>query len=75
MVNDVAEAMKVAFFITYIGADAYSVLRKCFSPEDPSSKHYKELVDALKKTFKPSVNEIAESYKFNKAEQGSKSIR
>lgn len=29
---------KVAFIVTYIGADAYSVLRKLFSPEDPCKK-------------------------------------
>lgn len=75
IVNDVAEEKKVAFFITYIGADAYSVLRKLFSPEDPCKKTYKDLVDALKTYFEPSINEIAESYKFSKAEQGSKSIK
>lgn len=75
IVNDVAEEKKVAFFITYIGANAYSVLRKLFSPDDPSSKRYKDLVDALKAYFAPSVNEIAESFKFYNAQQGEKSIR
>lgn len=72
--NEVADAKKVPLFIIYLGADAYSILRKLISPADPSTKTYSELVKELKKFFEPDGNEIAESFKFYKAEQGSKTM-
>lgn len=73
-VNKTEEDLKVASLITFIGADAFSILRKMCAPDDPSTKTYAALVKTLKEYFDPTINEISESYKFYQIEQGDSSI-
>lgn len=67
--NEVKEEKRVAMLITLIGPETYRILKSLVLPEVPKSKSYKDLVKALTCHFAPSVNIIAERYKFNQCEQ------
>ncbi|XP_053691453.1 uncharacterized protein LOC128739971 [Sabethes cyaneus] len=57
------------------GPSLYSVASKVYSPEDPCIKSYEDLIVLLKKYLEPTVNVVAERYKFRQCEQsGSQSI-
>lgn len=69
--NEVSVAKKVAFFLTFIGPEAYSVLNKLLMliPADPASKWYESSTKTLKDHFAPNINKISERFKFHKQDQ------
>lgn len=69
MLNEVQENKKVSFLITFLGQEAYSLLRKLTLPESPTTKTYEMLITILREHFAPEINVIAEHYKFHKKEQ------
>lgn len=71
MCNDVADEKKVAMLLTFIGGEAYSVLKDLLAPTLPSQKTYAQLIDQLKRHYSPKRLIIAERYKFHTAHQES----
>ncbi|XP_050521685.1 uncharacterized protein K02A2.6-like [Daktulosphaira vitifoliae] len=69
VLNDVQKTKKVASLLTFIGHDAYSVLKKLTYPKSPKELIYKELISKLKVHYSPEINEISERYKFHKEDQ------
>lgn len=69
--NDVVEEKRVAMLITLIGPDTYRILKSLVIPAEPKKKKYEELVAALTNYFAPTVNVIAERYKFQQCVQAS----
>ena len=63
--NEIAEAKRVAVFLTAIGGRTYTLLRNLLAPTLPKDKSFDELVDTLKKHFEPKVLVIAERFKFH----------
>ncbi|XP_055543713.1 uncharacterized protein LOC129729238 [Wyeomyia smithii] len=57
--------------VTMAGPSLYSIASRICSPDDPCTKPYKDLIELLKEHFAPSVNVLAERYKFRKVEQSS----
>lgn len=68
--NDVPDNKKVASLITFLGPEAYLILKKLTMPENPSTKSYEILIHTLRQHFAPETNIIAERFKFHKEEQG-----
>ncbi|CAI6366913.1 unnamed protein product [Macrosiphum euphorbiae] len=71
VLNDVKVDKKVAFLLTFIGQETYSILKKLLFPGDPVKKTFEQLIAVLKSHFTPEVNEISERYKFFKEDQKS----
>jgi len=63
--NEIAEAKRVAVFLTAIGGRTYTLLRNLLAPTVPKDKSFDEIVDTLKKHFEPKVLVIAERFKFH----------
>lgn len=61
--NGIPENLKAAVLITVMGNDTFQILDSLFSPEDPCEKTFDQIVDKLKKQFKPMVIVAAERYK------------
>ena len=63
--NDVNDQIKqTAIFLTVIGEETYSLLRKLLSPDVPASKSVKALSEKVKNHLQPQPIVIAERYKF-----------
>jgi RNase H-like domain found in reverse transcriptase/Reverse transcriptase (RNA-dependent DNA polymerase)/Integrase zinc binding domain/Integrase core domain len=60
---------KRATLIAEMGSSTYTILKSLLSPALPSSKTYAELKTILTDHFQPTVNEIAETLKFNRRYQ------
>ena len=70
LANDIADEKKqTAVFLTVIGSDTYSLLRNLLTPEKPSQKPIKELIEILSDHLNPKPITIAERYKFYQREQ------
>ncbi|EAT48507.1 AAEL000453-PA [Aedes aegypti] len=69
--NDVIESKRVAMLITLIGPETYKILKSLVIPAEPKTKSFEELVTALTGHFAPTVNVIAERYKFHQCVQAS----
>ena len=61
--NDVADAKKVASFLTLVGPKVCRLAKNLLSPKDLASCSYDEIKDALKAHCKPNVIVIYERYK------------
>lgn len=57
---------KKSFLVTAIGIDNFKILTNLLKPAKMDDKKYDDLVKCLIKHFKPTPNEISESYKFYK---------
>ncbi len=66
-INDINK--KRATLIAEMGSSTYTILKSLVSPALPSSKTYEELKTILTAHFQPTVNEIAETLKFNRRYQ------
>ena len=63
--NDVTDEKKqIAFFLTVIGNETYSLLRNLIAPESPAWKTVKTLSETLIDRLKPQPIIVAEHYKF-----------
>ncbi|XP_058828221.1 uncharacterized protein K02A2.6-like [Topomyia yanbarensis] len=71
LVNDVPAAKKVPTLVTMAGPSLYSIAARICSPDDPCTKPYNELIQLLTTHLAPTVNVVAERYKFRKCEQSS----
>jgi RNase H-like domain found in reverse transcriptase/Reverse transcriptase (RNA-dependent DNA polymerase)/Integrase zinc binding domain/Integrase core domain len=60
---------KRATLIAEIGSATYSILKSLVAPAIPSVKTYNEIKTILSAHFQPTVNEIAETLKFNRRYQ------
>ena len=61
---DAAEK-KRAVLLSVIGSATYKTLRNLLSPVKPGDKSFDQLVDTLKKHFKPAPSEIVERFRFH----------
>jgi transposase InsO family protein len=66
-IDDVSK--KRATLIAEMGSATYSILKSLLAPALPSSKTYNEIKTILSAHFQPTVNEIAETLKFNRRYQ------
>ncbi|EAT41196.1 AAEL007140-PA [Aedes aegypti] len=66
LVNEVPDNKKVPMLVTMAGPSLYSIASRICSPEDPCTKSYEQLIALLKKHLAPTVNVVAERYKFQK---------
>nr|XP_019563376.2 uncharacterized protein LOC109431596 [Aedes albopictus] len=71
LVNEVPNNKKVPMLVTMAGPSLYSIASRICSPDDPCTKTYAQLIALLKKHLAPTVNVVAERYKFRKCEQSS----
>ena len=62
--NEIPEERQVAVLLSIIGTKNFSLLRDLLSPETPSSKSVKVLLDTLGKHLEPEKVVIAERFKF-----------
>ncbi|XP_031332347.1 uncharacterized protein K02A2.6-like [Photinus pyralis] len=60
-----ADRKKVQIFLNYLGPKMYQTLSNITSPDSPSSKTYKEVVQLLKMHICPPPSEIAEQHRFS----------
>ena len=68
-VNDIAEAKQVAVFLSAIGPKMYALLRSLLTPAVPKDKTLAQLVEVLKKHYKPKPLVIAERFNFHRRSQ------
>lgn len=71
LINDVEDAQKVPHLLTYIGPDAYKVLKDLCVPDLPRAKTYEQLVDMLKNHYTPIQLSSVERMKFRHRRQQS----
>ena len=63
--NDITNgAKKVNMFLATIGPSAFKLLKNISAPDNPNTKTYEQLQDALKNHFDPEPIVIAERHKF-----------
>ena len=67
--NDVAEAKRVAVFLSVIGGSTYKLLRDLLAPTLPKEKTLDEIVDTLKQHYEPKPVVIAERFRFHRRQQ------
>ena len=67
--NDVADAKKVAVFLSVVGSKTYSLLRSLVAPALPQEKSFAELVETLRRHFEPKPVVIAERFHFHRRSQ------
>ena len=68
-VNSIPAAKKVPALISLIGPKTYGLLKNLTTPNKPSTKTYKELVEILSQHLSPKPLVIAERFRFHKREQ------
>ncbi|XP_031330712.1 uncharacterized protein K02A2.6-like [Photinus pyralis] len=68
--NIVEEDKKVPLFLTLIGTETYSILKDLVSPDNPKSKSYSQLKEALTTHFSAKKIVIAERFRFYRCSQG-----
>lgn len=61
--NGIPENLKAAVLMTVMGNETFQILDSLFSPEDPCTKTFDQIVEKLKNQFKPMVIVSAERYK------------
>ena len=67
--NDVADAKKVAVFLSVVGSKTYSLLRSLVALALPQEKSFAELVETLRRHFEPKPVVIAERFHFHRRSQ------
>ena len=60
------ERKRLAVLLTEIGPNIYQVLKDLVSPDTPASKSFSEVVDILKKHYKPKKLVVAEHFNFHR---------
>lgn len=68
-VNKVQETDRVNFFVTLMGAETYSLLKRLVAPKKPTQFTFVELVGKLSQHFDPAKNVVVERFKFGKRDQ------
>lgn len=63
------EGKQSKFVFGVCGPDLYKIIKACVAPQKPKDVKYSELKRELKKYFEPSVNVIAERYRFHSRQQ------
>ena len=63
--NDVEEDKQKFVFLNALSRKHYTLLANLFSPEQPDSKSFDQLVDALSKHFQPKTSAISARYTFH----------
>ena len=63
-INEVADNLKISFLISFAGKDFHERVNVVIKPKKLESFKYSELVDLIKKEFKPVKNIRAERFKF-----------
>ena len=64
LANSIEDAKKVPAFLTLIGPKVFALSKSLLSPKEPAACKYGEIVEALKKHYKPKVIQIYERFKF-----------
>jgi hypothetical protein len=64
-----ANKMKLAVTISLIGRKTYATLKDLCVPDKPQDKTFTEVCALLRDYYKPRVLEVAETYRFHRAEQ------
>ena len=73
--NEIAEAKRIAVFLTVIGPANYTLLRGLVPPANPKDKTLAQLQAALKAHYEPKTIVIAEQFRFyRRAQAASKTI-
>lgn len=68
--NKIEDAtVKVATLITVIGSETYELMVNLCTPEKPSQKCFKELIEIMQTHLQPLPSLLAERYKFRKCVQ------
>jgi len=70
--NEVADAKKVAVFLSAMGPKTYALLRNLTTPVPPAEKSFTQLVEILKGHYKPKPLVIAERFNFHRRTQHSR---
>ena len=70
--NKIAEGDMVNVFLAIVGAEAFEAVSNHFCPDDPSTKTFKELDEALEVYYGSTKNEIALRLEFRQRRQGPK---
>ena len=69
LANDIANDKKVAAFFTLAGPKVFGLARDLMSPRQPGSSPFTEILDTLKRHYKPKPILIYERFKFYKRQQ------
>lgn len=69
--NNIEEDKKVAIVLTVFGDETYELITDLFSPTEPDTKTYKDIVQ---KHLEPEPSEIADRYKFRQKKTTSRKI-
>ncbi|XP_069114491.1 uncharacterized protein [Argopecten irradians] len=69
--NNIDGDVKVASFLTVIGAKTYGLLKNLCAPDKPADKTFDDIIVILKNHLCPKPSEIAERFRFHKRDQRS----
>ena len=67
--NEIAEAKRVAVFLSVIGGGTYSLLQNLLARALPREKTFDKIVDVLTKHYEPKTQVIAECFQFHRHNQ------
>ena len=67
--NEIKREKYIAVLLNSIGIRTHTILQDVLTPEAQRDKSFDELVDALKRHFKPKPLVIAERFKFHRCNQ------
>ena len=67
--NEIAEAKRMAVFLSVIGGGTYSLLQNLLARTLPREKTFDKIVDVLTKHYEPKTQVIAECFQFHRHNQ------
>ena len=67
--NGISEAKKLSTLLTVMGVRTYSLLKDLITPNKPSEKTYKEIIDTISQHLHPKPSFITERFKFSRRNQ------
>ena len=70
LANGIQAERHVPALIATIGSQGYKTLQDIFAPEDPCTKTFQELCDALEQHHSPKPLQLAERFRLHKCTQG-----
>lgn len=67
--NDISDDKKLSTLLTVMGVRTYTLLKDLITPDKPSQKTYKEIVDTISNHLHPKPSFITERFKFSRRNQ------